>query len=159
MDDETFEGLLAMLTAALTRVEETVRRVPPERWDDPVHTGDGGWTRREILAHVAANDLRQLVRVRVGAGIPQPGDDTALAAEQRLHEWNRDRVNERRDRDIDDLIAEMRANRRELIDMLRGLSPEQRERAIPYRGRPTPLAEMVPALVDHLDLHARELAG
>jgi hypothetical protein len=157
MNDGTFEDLLATLTAALTRVEETVRTVPPDRWEDVIHTADGGWTRREILAHVAANDLRQVVRVRVGAGVAMPGDDAALAAEQRLHEWNGARVAERRERSIEELIGEMRANRRDLIDLLRGLSPEQRSRDIPYRGQPTPLAEMIPTLVAHLDMHAREI--
>ena len=70
MEDDAFAPLLSMLEGALDRVERAVRSVPADRWDDTVHTGDGGWTRRQLLAHVAANDLRQLVRVRMGAGSP-----------------------------------------------------------------------------------------
>ena len=158
MDDTTFESLMSTLSEALARVEQAARQVPADRWDDAVHTGDGGWTRRELLAHVAANDLRQLVRIRVGAGVAAPDDDAALAAEQRLHEWNQARVDERRRRSVDDLLDEMRAHRAELLALLRGLTPEQRARPMPYRGEPTPLEEMVPSLVAHLDLHARELS-
>ena len=33
------------------------------------------------------------------------------------------------------------------------------EQPMPFRGEPTPLAEMVPVLVGHLDQHARELGA
>ena len=157
MGDSEFDDLLASLTAALARVEEAVREVPDDRWEEVVHTGDGAWTRRQLLGHMAANDLRQLVRVRIGAGIPQPGDDLAHAAELEVHDWNRGRVAERAGREIDDLVAEMRANREALIALLASLTREQRERPMPFRGEPTPLAKMVPVLIGHLDQHAREL--
>jgi hypothetical protein len=158
MDNEAFERLITMLTEALARVEQRALSVPADRWEDSIHSGDGYWTRRQILAHVAANDLRQLVRVRVGAGIELADDHEALAAEQRLPEWNQARVDERADHGVTALIEEMRANRTALITLLRGLTPEQRDRPMPFRGQPTPLAEMVPTLVGHLDAHAREIA-
>jgi DinB superfamily len=157
MDDATLGPLLDALTDAERRVEAAVRRVPDDRWDDVIHTGDGAWTRRQLLAHIAANDLRQLVRVRIGAGIPDPGDDLAHAAELEVHDWNRARVGERAGRGTEELVAEMRANRAALIALLRRLSPEQRDRPMPFRGAPTPLATMVTALIGHLDGHAAEL--
>jgi hypothetical protein len=158
VDDETFEGLVAMLNAAVDRVEQTARAVPLERWNDVIHTDAAAWTRRQLLAHMAANDLRQLVRVRSGAGIAEPGDPAALAAEQRLHEWNQSQVDRRRDREVEELLAEMRANRAALVALLRALTPEQRARPMPFRGEPTPLQKMVPTLVAHIDFHAGELA-
>jgi hypothetical protein len=159
MDNETFERLIAMLTNALARVEQTALAVPPDRWEDGIHTSDGHWTRRQILAHVAANDLRQLVRVRVGAGIELADDRDALTAEQRLNEWNQTRVDERAGHAVSALTEEMRDNREALIALLRGLTPEQRDRPMPFRGRPTALVEMVPTLISHLDMHAREIAS
>jgi len=158
MDDHAFSLLLASLDVAAPRVEAAVRRVPADRWDEVIHTGDGAWTRHQLLAHMAANDLRQLVRIRIGSGIPEPGDDLAHAADLEVHDWNRARVAERAGREIDDLITEMHANREALIALLRSLTPAQRARPIPFRGRPTPLADTVPILIGHLDQHASELA-
>jgi hypothetical protein len=157
VNDATFSSLLVALSASAERIEASVRRVPEDRWDEVIHTGDGAWTRRELLSHMAANDLRQLIRIRVGAGIPEPGDDLALAAEQEVHDWNRARVRERAGREVEELLAEMRANREALVSLLRSLTPEQRERPIPFRGEPTPLQEMIPILIGHLEGHAEEL--
>jgi hypothetical protein len=157
VDSPTFERLLTALTEAPAAVEAAVRAAPADAWSDVIHTGDGAWTRRHLLAHMAANDLRQLVRIRIGAGIPEPGDAEEHAAELEVHDWNAARVAERADRSIDDLLAEMRANRTALIALLWSLTPEQRARPMPFRGEPTPLEEMVPVLIGHLDEHAREL--
>lgn len=157
MDDDTFAHLLASLAEAVVRVEATIRHVPGDRWDDVIHTGDGAWTRRELLAHIAANDLRQLIRVRIGAGTPDQGDEAAHVAELEVHDWNRARVAERSARDFEELVAEMRANRKALISLLRSLTPAQRDRPMPFRGEPTPLEQMVPTLIGHLDQHAAEL--
>ncbi len=107
---------------------------------------------------MAANDLRQLVRVRIGAGLPAPGDPDAHAAELETHAWNQARVDERAGAEVEALLEEMRANRTLLITLLRSLTPEQRDRPMPFRGVPTPLEDMVPVLIGHLDQHADELA-
>lgn len=157
MDHGTFDSLLHSLSEAAPRVEARARMVPAGRWDDVIQTGDGAWTRRQLLAHMAANDLRQLVRIRIGAGIPDPGDAAAHAAELETHAWNQARVDERHDAEVDALLAEMRANRALLATLLRSLTPGQRDRPMPFRGQPTPLADMVSTLIGHLDQHAEEL--
>jgi len=159
MDDTAFESLLGALGEAAIRVEAAVLRVPGDRWGEVVQTGDGAWTRRQLLAHMAANDLRQLIRVRVGAGIPEPDDEQAHAAELQTHDWNQARVAERAPCSVADLVAELRHNRQALITLLRSLTPAQRARPMPFRGEPTLLEEMVPALIGHLDQHAHELGA
>ena len=159
MDDADFDRLLASLAEAVGPVETAVRAVPRDRWEEVIYTGDGAWSRRQLLAHMAANYLRQLIRVRIGAGIPEPGDDLAHAAELEVHDWNWGRVAERAGNDVDTLLAEMRANRATLIALLRGLTLAQRARPMPFRGEPTPLSKMVPVLIGHLEGHARELSG
>ena len=154
MDDATFAQLRADLEAACPRVEAVVRQVAPAGWDEVIHTG--AWSRRQLLAHMAANDLRQIVRIRIGAGIPEPGDDLAHAAELETHDWNRARVEERAGLVVEDLLAEMRANRASLVALLHSLTPAQRSRPMPFRGEPTPLQDMVPVLIGHLDGHAAE---
>lgn len=157
MDDRELRQLVAALEEAVGRVEAKARSVPPDRWDDVIHTGDGAWSRRKLLAHMAANDLRQLVRIRIGAGIPEAGDPAEHEAELQVHEWNEARVQERLDRDIDGLLQEMRRNRAALVRLVAGLTAEQRGRPMPFRGVPTPLAEMIRVVIAHLDGHADEL--
>jgi hypothetical protein len=87
-----------------------------------------------------------------------PEDADELEAEQRVHEWNQTQVDRRQGEDIERLLDEMRANRSSLVGLLRGLTPDQRDRPMPYRGTPTPLPEMVDTIIRHFDLHAGELA-
>ena len=157
LSDQQMAGMLEELIASQRRVEEFVGAVAAGAWDEVIHSGDGAWSRRQLLSHMAANDLRQLVRIRIGAGIPRAGDDLDHAAELEVHDWNRARVAERDGWDIEALMAEMRRNRDALVTLLRSLTAEQRARMMPFRGEPTPLGEMLPVLMGHLEGHAREL--
>ncbi|MGE3074024.1 MAG: DinB family protein [Dehalococcoidia bacterium] len=159
ISDSELNAILQQLGEAVSRVEALIREVPDNRWDDIVHTGEGAWTRRELLAHMAANDLRQLVRVRIGAGIAEPDDPATHEQELDVHVWNRARVAERAGSETAQLIEEMRQNREKLLRLLGGLTSEQRDRPMPFRGVPTPLADMIPTLIGHLDSHAQELVS
>jgi hypothetical protein len=159
MDDATLEGFIASLSEAAVRAEAAAREVPEGRWDDVVHTGDGAWTRRQLLAHIACNDLRQLVRIRIGAGIPEPDDAATHAAELDVVNWNAARVAERAGRSVEELVQEMRANRAAQIALLRSLTPAQRARPMPFRGVPTPLGEAIPLMLGHLSQHVGELTA
>ncbi len=156
MDQRAFEGSIASLEASAAKVEADVRRVAAGDWEEVIQSGDGAWTRRQLLAHIASNDLRQLIRVRIGAGIPQPGDPQAHA-EELAPGWNEARVAERAGRSVDGLLSEMRTNRAAFIDLLHSLTPAQRARPMPFRGEPTPLEQMVLAVIGHLKTHAAEL--
>ncbi len=159
MDDAVFEQLVGSLQASLAKVIAAVEQVPPGRWNDVIQTGDGAWTRHQLLRHMAANDGRQLIRVRIGAGTPEPDDPALHEAELDVHNWNAARVREREGVAVEALLAEMRANRAALIELLRRLTPGQRDRPMPFRGRPTPLGEMIQPLNGHLETHAEELTA
>lgn len=159
MTDAEFDQLLADLRDAPARIEAQLAAVPADGWDDVVHEGEGGFTRRQILAHVASNDQRQMTRVRVGSGIGGPADEADLAAQADLDVWNREQVEARAGRMPAELIAEMHARRREFLALLESLSPEQRSRPIPFRGRTGPLTELAALIVEHGAGHAREIAG
>ena len=159
MERAVFESLLHALDEARERVDAAIASVPGSAWDEVIHTGDGAWTRRQLLAHMAANDLRQLIRIRVGAGIPLPSDPEDYEAQADVHTWNQARVDERANRSIEDLRLELRINRDRLIALLIGLTNEQRDRKMPFRGEPTPLTDMVPTLIGHLDQHGAELTA
>jgi hypothetical protein len=159
VDDAAFHQLLSALREAPAAIEEQVRSVPAHRWVDVVLDGEVTWTRRELLAHIAANDLRQLTRVRVGAGIGTQRDVEALEEQGDVDRWNQAQVAARSGSSVEELLAEMQMHRRALIALLEQLTPEQRSREMPFRATRLPLEEMVPIMLDHLAQHARELAS
>lgn len=71
--NEEFASLGAELAASGSRVRKCVLNMPAECLEDVVHAGDGPWTGRPLLAHIAANDLRPTARIRTGAGIGNGG--------------------------------------------------------------------------------------
>lgn len=159
IDDATFAELLVRLREGAEAVEAEVLRVPADRWDQAMPGYESGWTRRQLLAHIAANDQRQITRVRVGAAIGTPADEEALARQGDTDGWNRQQVADRAGRSVDELLVEMHQRRGELIALLQRLTPAQRSQPMPFRATYRPLTEMVPMLLDHLAQHARALSA
>ena len=158
MDSKELQRQIAELEAMVVKIEEQARSVPDDRWDAPLHLGEEGWTRRQLLAHVASNDLRQMVRLRLGAGVREPGDFEEFYKQSDVDGWNRHQVQLRRSRSVDALISEMHFNRSGLVALLEKLTTDQRERArINRRGQLMTLAEWFPMLLQHDADHIREV--
>jgi hypothetical protein len=158
MDDLTFAGLISDLRDAPVQIEAQIRRVPADRWDETMPGAEAGWTRRQLLAHMAANDIRQITRVRVGADIGGQADRDALSEQGDVDAWNQAQVDLRRGRSVDDLVTEMHARRSEFVALLESLTPEQRSQPMPFRADKLPLTAAVPLILGHLAQHAGELA-
>ncbi len=157
MNDETFAELVQRLEAGIAQIATLMTAVPAERWDTPLPHGEGGWTRRQLLAHMAANDQRQLTRVRVGTGIGGVADESTMKEQGDVHVWNQQQVDLRAGRSLEELLAEMRTQRTELVALLQSLTQEQRSRQIPLRGEQVPLSTLVSAVLDHFVQHAQEI--
>lgn len=158
MDEQTFEERMAQLAAMPHRIEELACSLPTERWQTPAHAGEDAWTRRQLLAHIACNDLRQLTRIRIGAGIPQPGDYEDFYAQSVVEEWNQSQVQQRSGASVDALLDEMHGNRRSLVALLRSLASEQRQRTrINRRGQLSDLSGWFDLMFDHDNSHLREI--
>ncbi|HTE84908.1 MAG TPA: DinB family protein [Dehalococcoidia bacterium] len=137
-----------------------VRGIPPAKWETPVWQAEGGWNRRQLLAHLASINLRQTVRARLAAGLPDPGGITDASALPPIDDWNMVEVSQRSGMSIDQLLEELRSNRSELVGLIRSFSPQQRAEIRISRGAETmSFAEWVPFMLRHDREHLAEIVG
>lgn len=161
MDEKALEECLAMLSTTPDWIEEQARRVPVDGWEVVIHGGEGGWNRRQMLAHIVTIDKRHGNRVRLSAGLPNDTGVTSQSELPPINDWNQAQVDARAGRTIDELLAEMRQNRRDFIALVRSLTPEQRERVHIDRAGlpPTPFADWLPHVHEHAVSHMQEVTG
>jgi hypothetical protein len=161
MDEKQLEQCLAMLATTPDWIAEQAARVPADGWDEVIHGAEGGWNRRQMLAHIVTIDRRHANRIRLSAGLP---NDTGVSNQSELppiNDWNQQQVDARAGRSIDELLAEMRQNRADLIALVRSLAPEHRERVTIDRANlpPAPFYEWLGLPHDHAVAHMREVTG
>lgn len=159
MNEQELEQCLVMLSTTPDWIEEQARRVPDGDWDVKIHDSEGGWNRRQLLAHIATIDKRHGMRVRLGAGLPNDSGVTDQSQLPNINAWNQQQVDERAGRTIDELLAEYRQNRADFIGMVRSLTPEQRARVTINRSptSSTPFDDWLPHVHEHAVFHMREV--
>jgi hypothetical protein len=160
MPTSDVEQNLDELESMPQRIEEAVRAVPPERWDAAVWQAEGGWNRRQLLAHLASINVRQTLRGRAAAGLPLPGGVGDAAVFAPIDDWNADEVKRRSGMSVDELLAELRSNRTDLMDLLRSLSDQQRATMrIQRRSETMGFAEWLPFMIQHDKEHLAEIVS
>ena len=122
----------------------TVYSVADEAWDE--QSADPGWTYRDILAHVASNDLRMQTRLRAVLGEGDPAELATLTTTER----NQVTVEERRGRTVPELVDELAGNRHETLRILCRLRTEHLN--------PQLLATL-DILSEHESMHAAQLVS
>lgn len=147
------EATLRRLASAPERATGVALPLRPEAWEMPV---PGGWTRRQALAHLASNDLRVMVRIRAALGEADPAE---LAAVNDIDGWNREQVRLRAEASVEALLTEYRANRRELVRLLRSLPPDRFDRPVERDGERIPLAEYLSRIDRHDDEHIEQIGA
>ncbi len=150
---------LRELEAVPETIAAQVRTLPAGRWETPVWGAEGGWNRRQLLAHLASINLRHLIRVRLGAGLPEPSGVTA-ASLPGIDDSNAVEIESRAGRSVEELLAELRSNRAELVRLVRSLTPEQRQRfAMPRGDQTLNLEQWGPFVLAHDRTHLAEILG
>jgi hypothetical protein len=153
--------------AFLPELEEAVRQmvrgregllravysVADDTWEEPAY-GQNSWTYRDVLAHVATNDLRPQTRLR---GILGEGDPTALAALLRTDEWNQEHVDSLKAATVSDIIDQMALNRHGLMVLISRLQPEHLGQTVRFAdGREVALRDYLAFIGEHDSVHAGE---
>ncbi|MGH9176002.1 MAG: maleylpyruvate isomerase N-terminal domain-containing protein [Vicinamibacterales bacterium] len=135
----TNQEIIAAIQAGIARVEATFGELSGRQLDTLVHASDGGWTARQVLAHLAgrAAGHQLLLSMAVAQAPPDLGG-------LNVNDWNQQRVDERAGRSRDELLQEFRQVHEALIVNVRELPDEQLQMLIPSpRGGEVALGEML----------------
>jgi uncharacterized damage-inducible protein DinB len=131
-----------------------VYSVADQAWDEPAH-GEGGWSYRGVLAHLATNDLRPQARLLAIMG---EGNEQELESLQHTDEWNEDHVVKRAGKSVSELVDEMLANRNDLLAIIARLEPPHLAETITFSsGDTVTLADYLGHIGRHDSYHAGQL--
>src|SRR5215467_8748590 len=115
-----------MLATTPDWIEAEATKVPANGWEMKIHDAEGGWNRRQMLAHIATIDKRHGDRVRLSAGLPNGTGVSSQAEMPPVNDWHQAQVDARAGTSVKDLLGEYRTNRADFIALVRSLTPEQR---------------------------------
>lgn len=135
----TKQEIIAAIREGIERVEATYGTLTNEQLATKVHEGEGGWTARQVLAHMAgrAEGHQLLLSLATGAAPTGFGGLDVNA-------WNQQRVDERAERSRDELLQEFRQTHEALIENVTELPDGALETMIPSpRGGEIALGEML----------------
>ena len=147
----TKQEITAAIRAGIEQVERTFDSLTDEQLQVKVHQADGGWTAKEILAHLAGRARGYEMMRNLAAGTPPAGGLD-------VNHWNQERVTERINNSRDDLLAEFRTTHEGLIAFIETLDDATLDREIRLGSQPAPLGEVIRrAGGQHSVNHAREV--
>jgi hypothetical protein len=129
-----------------------------DAWDEVAHGGeDPAWTYRDILAHVATNDLRPQARFRGVMGQWDEGEQQRIL---QTAEWNEEQVSKLRGKSVREIVDVMTANHHGTMVLLSQLKPEHLEKTVRFAdGREMSVKAYVGFLGEHDSIHAGELVA
>jgi uncharacterized protein (TIGR03083 family) len=153
MTPPEIEAAIDTLHAAHRELLAAVDSVADDAWDEP--SPDAGWTYRDVLAHVASNELRVHARLRSVFG---QTDEAELRAINDIDGWNQREVETRRGRSVPDLVDELATHRRETLRLLAGFRPEHLSTPITMADASTcNVLEYIEMFTHHVSEHAGQL--
>lgn len=148
------EDSIRMMVRGREGLLRAIYSVADEAWDAPAYGGEG-WTHKEILAHVASNDLRAQTRFRSILG---EHDEAAMAALMQTAEWNEQHVAPLRSKSMREIINVMHANRHDTRTLIARLKLEQLDDPVRLGdGREVTVADYIAVMGEHDSIHAGQL--
>ena len=141
--DELIDGFRLILREGL----RTTRDFGPDDWSYQVHDEGGGWTAKQVYAHLVAT--ADITPVFVGA-FSQAEEGQNTAADLDIDAFNAQGIASREGLDGTELMASFKASYEKLIEFVQGMSEEQLEQRRVFGAQNAPVAEIMDsALVLH----------
>jgi hypothetical protein len=146
--------IIATIQAGTADVQRTFGPLDDAQLETPVHTGEGGWTARDLLAHLAA---RQPVNDRL-LGLAQ-ADAEPFPSNFDPDAWNQTLVAAQASKSKEALLAQFQGVQDRLVAAAQDLPDDVLSRAIPLPMGEAPLGDVLAmAGGAHASHHAQEVA-
>ncbi|MGA7669017.1 MAG: DinB family protein [Nitrolancea sp.] len=113
----TKQEIIESINAGIGRVEQTFGSLSDEQLEQKVHDVDGGWTAKQILAHLAGRQGSYDAIVAMAEGSAPPFTSG-------VDDWNQQAVDQRIGMSRDELLNEFRKVHQGLIERVRGMDDE-----------------------------------
>lgn len=144
--------IVSQIQAGIERVNDTFGSLTDAQLDQQVH--EGGWTARQILAHLAgrADGYDMLFQMAEGSEGFTSGDFD-------VDTWNQQHVDARADKSRDDLLEEFRNAHRAIIERVETVDEETLQAKVPSpRGGENAVSDMLMGSAGrHSIMHAEEV--
>lgn len=153
----TKHEITAAIREGIEHVEQTFGGLTDEQLDAQVHQGDGGWTGRQVLAHLAGRSgTHQMIFQMAGAPPPDP----AASGGFDVNHWNQQIVDERASASKEELLSEFRETHEQLIARVETLPEESLDQPVTTPRGTSSLGEvLVNSGGKHSVTHAEEIKG
>lgn len=136
----TKQEIIAAIQEGIERVEQTFGKLSDEQLDAQVHEGDGGWTGRQILAHLAGRSgTHQMIFQMAEAPPPQSSELGGFD----VNHWNQKIVDERAGSSKDDLLAEFRETHEQLLQRVEALPDDGLQQPVTMTRGVMPLGDVL----------------
>lgn len=146
--------ITAAIQQGIADVEATFGGLSDAQLATQVHTEPGGWTARDILAHLAGRE-QVYAMMRQAAS----GGDNPFATISNFGDWNQARVDERAGVSRDDLLTEFRAVHEALLAKVQEQSDEELAASVALSSRTATLGDLMYASGGtHSSGHAKDVA-
>lgn len=156
--DSALDESLRLMRRGRDGLLRAIYSVADDAWDQVAHSGEGpNWTYRDVLAHVATNDLRPQARFR---GVMGQWDEAEQQRLLRTAEWNEEQVSQLRGKNVREIIDVMAANRHDTMVLLSQLKPAHMDKTVRFAdGREVTVKDYVAFLGEHDATHAGEFVA
>ena len=148
---EKKKAIIAEIEAARRSLIDLVQNLDAESLALP--TCCEGWSVKDILAHLSAGEAGLLQRARNAAN----GESTVPAPGFNLNQHNQERIEQRRDWSVTQLVAEMNQNRAETLKFMETVPEEHLDRMGQLGPRQLTAGQIIAHIAHHEIEHAEHI--
>lgn len=150
----TKQEIITAIRQGIERVEQTFSGLSDAELDKPVHAGEGGWTARQILAHLAGRADSYQMMFQLAEAPPQQQGAPSFD----VNHWNQGIVDARVGKSRDDLLAEFRETHESLIQRVEALPDETLQQTVTMPRGPVTVGDaLLGSGGQHSISHAEEV--
>ncbi len=132
------EEIVTAIHTGNARVAQTFGALSDAQLATPVNEGAGGWTAKQILAHLAARQSTYDLLIGMAGR-----ERTADSGRFDIDAWNQKGVDERQDRSRDALLEEFRATHERLAERVQAMPDAELPRIVAMPRRSATLGDVL----------------